>query len=239
MNWTLSKSACNSLHPCSEQSSVSLSRAGDPINSLPTERSEQTEIVNQRYVCFVFFCLSAPLTDERASLDASAFRSSWVPHSSKCLTLDGMAITEVSHKGCRNPCLWDSTREDESGRLVRHAHHRFRYRVVWTPTRHDRVLHVRDRIPTGISCTSSASLCLTRPPDLRVHSPVLCTFSRLFSACGMNPRLTCHLCQLNVLFENLGGTKAGGVLASLVGGVGFLLVLACLVYGRRWREKAL
>lgn len=44
---------------------------------------------------------------------------------------------------------------------------------------------------------------------------------------------------LNVLFENLGGTKAGGVLASLVGGVGFLLVLACLVYGRRWREKAL
>ncbi|KAI5476700.1 hypothetical protein MNV49_007358 [Pseudohyphozyma bogoriensis] len=42
---------------------------------------------------------------------------------------------------------------------------------------------------------------------------------------------------LSDIFTNLGASKAGGLLAAIVGGVGFGLIFVCLVYGKKLREN--
>jgi len=43
---------------------------------------------------------------------------------------------------------------------------------------------------------------------------------------------------LPLAFERLGYASAAGLLAALAGGLGLLLVLACLLFGRKWRHAA-
>ncbi|GAA5824385.1 hypothetical protein JCM11251_000400 [Rhodosporidiobolus azoricus] len=42
---------------------------------------------------------------------------------------------------------------------------------------------------------------------------------------------------LSMPFEEWGAAKAGGLYAGLSGGVGIITIVACLVYGRRWRQQ--
>ncbi|GAA5821619.1 hypothetical protein JCM3770_005701 [Rhodotorula araucariae] len=44
---------------------------------------------------------------------------------------------------------------------------------------------------------------------------------------------------LNIMYEDMGATRASGLLAGLSGGVGFLLVAVTLAFGRKWRHRGI